>query len=191
MKRDKRRRILIEKRGRCSGHCCSNFYLPFSPEEIEAKYVLWTKFQGSGDKTNIMSMSVADQFQGCDTKTPIDIHLIFPMLSYLGQDVMPRQVRRVEPDPDRHYYSCKHWDQETGDCTIYEHRPQMCREYPYRGKCNYAACTWKSKKQKPSTPKERAAERRLLKADGLLDEAIAKPKGRRKALYDARKRKRH
>jgi Fe-S-cluster containining protein len=32
-------------------------------------------------------------------------------------------------------YRCKHWNETTGLCGIYEDRPDMCRDYPYRGAC--------------------------------------------------------
>lgn len=31
-------------------------------------------------------------------------------------------------------FTCKHWDGATRLCTIYERRPQMCRDYPEPGK---------------------------------------------------------
>ncbi len=34
-------------------------------------------------------------------------------------------------------YTCRHWDEETRLCTVYEDRPQMCREYPYAGRCQH------------------------------------------------------
>jgi Fe-S-cluster containining protein len=32
-------------------------------------------------------------------------------------------------------YKCRHWDEVTGLCGIYEDRPQMCRDYPYTQPC--------------------------------------------------------
>jgi Fe-S-cluster containining protein len=34
-----------------------------------------------------------------------------------------------EPDDKIKYYSCRHWDEETHLCTIYDERPWMCRTY--------------------------------------------------------------
>jgi Fe-S-cluster containining protein len=78
-----------------------------------------------------------------------DLHLIAPMVIYLGPKAKsPRYVNSHEKGPDVHRYRCKHWDSKTQDCTIYEIRPLMCREYPGRDKCNFAACTWESNKRK-------------------------------------------
>lgn len=39
-------------------------------------------------------------------------------------------------------YDCTHFNPTTGRCTIYERRPAMCREYPYRGgSCKREGCT--------------------------------------------------
>ncbi len=34
-------------------------------------------------------------------------------------------------DPDRSWYRCIYWDEDTRLCTAYENRPSMCSEYPY------------------------------------------------------------
>ena len=56
------------------------------------------------------------------------------------------------PTFEGYRYRCKHWDPETGDCTIYDIRPQMCRDYPGAHGCNYAACTWHSRRQEKKAP---------------------------------------
>lgn len=38
-------------------------------------------------------------------------------------------------------FNCKHFDRGTRDCTIYERRPQMCRDYPYGRACPRDGCT--------------------------------------------------
>ena len=42
-----------------------------------------------------------------------------------------------------HWYTCKHYDKVSGNCTDYENRPKMCSDYPYGGKCKYKGCTMK------------------------------------------------
>jgi Fe-S-cluster containining protein len=42
-----------------------------------------------------------------------------------------------EPDDEIKYYSCRHWDEETRLCTIYDERPWMCRTYPNEDKCDH------------------------------------------------------
>jgi Fe-S-cluster containining protein len=87
-----------------------------------------------------------------NTSTPLidrDIHLVAPMVEYLGPEAKPPKfVEGKETPGTGHRYRCKLWDPKTKNCTIYDIRPQMCRDYPGLGGCNFAACTWKSKKRK-------------------------------------------
>lgn len=40
-------------------------------------------------------------------------------------------------------YTCRHWDEETKLCGVYEDRPKMCRDFPYAEKCSYDCnCTF-------------------------------------------------
>ena len=133
--------------GRCSGHCCKAFTLPYSPDEIWATYQRW---RNQGTLQPIMKNG-----QLGTSGIPIDIFLIAPMLVYKGLMFPPfKQVRPDEPRIKHHIYTCKHFDAKK-KCTIYEYRPQMCRDYPYGKSCNYVACTWKERKEKPETAKER------------------------------------
>jgi Fe-S-cluster containining protein len=87
-----------------------------------------------------------------------DIELIYPMVKHLGFIEQPMQgVNPAPPGTASHgnYYSCKHFDRESRNCTIYEIRPGMCRDYPYRSTCNYAACTWHERKTQPIAREER------------------------------------
>lgn len=36
-----------------------------------------------------------------------------------------------------HHFTCRHWDEETRLCTVYEDRPAMCRDYPYGQECQH------------------------------------------------------
>jgi Fe-S-cluster containining protein len=114
-----------------------------------------------------------------DQPPPIyqDIHLIAPMVRYLGftYDHPPK----INPSDDEllgkpgtklHYYCCKHLDPKTRDCTIYEIRPAMCRGYPYDSQCNYAKCTWKAKRARKQSPAElRKRKRDLLEPATKLE----------------------
>lgn len=61
-----------------------------------------------------------------EAKIP-DVAVVAPMLVPLGS------VRRTE------IFTCKHLSQ-AGNCTIYETRPKMCREFPGPGICPYKNC---------------------------------------------------
>jgi Fe-S-cluster containining protein len=47
--------------------------------------------------------------------------------------------REYTSESEGHVYTCRHFDDETRLCTIYERRPEMCRDYPYghNGGCEY------------------------------------------------------
>lgn len=62
-------------------------------------------------------------------------------------DTARRRYAKRGPDPGewvlRHrrdplfQSACRFLDQERRRCTIYEHRPQACRDYPGTGRCGY------------------------------------------------------
>lgn len=153
-----------KKTDRCTGHCCREFWLGFSPEELMGAYHRWQQ-GGRGERATMSGTSQERELA--------EIHLIAPMVIHLGYtDQDPRRVNPTDADLKGekikgHRYRCKHWDSKTGDCTIYDIRPVMCRDYPGRGKgCNYAACTWRSRKAKKETRAERAKRRRRLLEEG-------------------------
>ena len=102
-----------------------------------------------------------------------EIFLIAPMVTYLGfgkdfyQRINPTDEELLGGEQDRHYYMCKHFNEKMKVCSIYEHRPPMCRDYPYRSECNYAGCTWKEKKARKLTAKQNQKRKRELKSSDL------------------------
>lgn len=47
-------------------------------------------------------------------------------------------VKGVRPGGGRPWFKCRHWDEGTRLCRIYERRPKMCRDYPHgEGKCEH------------------------------------------------------
>lgn len=142
----------MPKSSRCTGHCCTALYLPFSPEQLRDSYERW---RWSG--TPLYKGGLTPE----STSIYTDIYLVAPMLTYLGF-LKKTPLKSVNPTDDEllgksvggHYYSCKHFDHKKKICTIYEIRPQMCQGYPYGRKCNYAGCTWKSHKAKKETRAE-------------------------------------
>lgn len=146
---------------RCTGHCCEDFSLPFPPEELNAGYHRWVSREGAPMGMN--GHSLGPWYK--------DIWLIAPMVVYLGyKEGMPPRVNpsdeelKGEPELKYHRYKCKHFDPQTRDCTIYDIRPAMCRSYPGPSGCNYADCTWESRKVKKETPEETEARRKRLNA---------------------------
>lgn len=170
---------------RCTGHCCQMFTIPYSPEKMWASYHRWMK---SGEH---VSMNDGDT-------TPVaqDIFLIAPMLRYEGFHTK-QTIPVVNPsdgtlmgDEDipggAHYYSCKHFDTKANLCTIYEHRPAMCRDYPNGKPCNYKHCTWTSHKAKKETRGERAKRLRVLRNE---DKLVQDPGGGDVKLTSRKRRK--
>lgn len=160
-------------KGRCTGDCCRQFTLPLSPEQLRKGYELWLA-RGSG---HLMEMSATDGAK----YGPIysDIHLIYPMVVYIGFRVPPAGTNptdyelRLGKRESEHFYSCKHLG-ETGDCTIYEHRPRMCRRFPYGHRCQYQGCTWGEQRAVRETKAQ--TEKRWQALKGLrLDKEIKKP----------------
>lgn len=41
-------------------------------------------------------------------------------------------------------YMCNKWDEDTGLCTIYDERPEMCKDYPYARGCAHQGCGYES-----------------------------------------------
>jgi len=110
---------------RCSGHCCKQFHIPVSPEELKKDheiYLAWAEDQSKPPP----------HFK--------EIHIVGPMLIYIGRG----NFLDGEFAPDEngtYFYTCKNHDVVTGDCKIYQNRPKMCSDYPYGGVCAYKGCT--------------------------------------------------
>lgn len=166
---------MAKKLDRCSGHCCENFSLPLSPAELEASYYAWL---GREQGSSYVGMNGRESPRVCQ-----DIHLIYPMLVYLGYtDKRPPKINPSDekllgkPEVKLHRYRCKHLDPKTRDCTIYEIRPVMCRTYPDGRTCNFAGCTWSKYRAEPHTKAELAERRRELRKRSEPEPELIKPK---------------
>lgn len=147
---------------RCTGACCQNFYLLFSPEELLDAYHRWR--HGSGERVSMNGAASLPLYQ--------DMHLIAPMVVHLGYGTKaPKQVNPTDealqgkPEILAHRYRCKHFDATKKICTIYEIRPMMCRDYPGKNPCNFAGCIWTERKAKRETQKQRRERLERLKAE--------------------------
>lgn len=110
---------LVIYEGRCTGDCCRSFSLPFTQEQF-------AKIKADPEKQ----------------KRYKDGERIFNMILPLGNvRTLPNGVR--EKDAKLAYYTCWHHDPISGNCTIYDTRPRMCRLYPYGNECFYVDCTLK------------------------------------------------
>jgi Fe-S-cluster containining protein len=80
------------------------------------------------------------------------------------------------PPQTGHYYTCRHHDTVTGNCTTYETRPRVCRDYPfygsgYRNRCRYKTCTWEEAHNPPIAIDRYSLTRKIASARASLEEA--------------------
>lgn len=119
---------MYQQTSRCTGHCCRNFTLPFSPMEMN----FWHK----------VALKTKQKRWGEDTlKVP-------PMLIYLYSDnkhVNASRDQKLNTSKiTKYHYTCKNYDNDTGNCKIYDDRPNMCKSFNDRGQnCTYRDCTCK------------------------------------------------
>lgn len=101
------------------GHCCQGFVI--TTHTYAEMRDLW--------------------FAHLDGKAPegdrSDIAFIWPML-------------QLEEEGANGYgrFSCKHFDTRTGNCTQYERRPSMCRDFGVLAPCGFQACEWVGARQR-------------------------------------------
>jgi len=68
---------------------------------------------------------------------------IYRMVIYIGIGHLNHAGQRVKYYPR---YTCRNYNSDKKECEIYEDRPAMCRDYPYRGQtCTYPGCTFSGK----------------------------------------------
>lgn len=159
---------------RCTGHCCEDFSIEVSPEELAGSYQRWlgmshypethtgdmeiTASKGKG----LLGRPSGINYDGGCAKIYADIHLIYPMLEFIKKDrshqdnpghAMPRTV---------YHYRCKHFNKEKKMCGIYDIRPQICRAYGLLG-CGYKKCTWKK-----ATDIRKADKEKIKKKEDIL-----------------------
>lgn len=117
-----------EHNQRCSGHCCRRFYLPYTPEELQAMV--------DGTKSTGHRREELEQVAG----------MVIPLKPAKEYEFLVDGVTPVPADARGYYYTCKHHDEATGNCLNYENRPNMCSAFPFYGnpstRCEYKECTW-------------------------------------------------
>lgn len=114
---------------RCTGHCCRRFTVPLSASELERAREAMARQEWifPGDDGN--------------PRGPyIDHETLIGMLVHL--EVSDRNIDGTTAPNPVDWYTCRHL-QPSGDCGIYDARPGMCRNFPYRGDpCGFPGCTW-------------------------------------------------
>lgn len=114
--------------GRCTGHCCRGFTLPRTPDALR-------------------------DFEGFLGRRGDDVFVVADMAVFLGRIPMrdalvtayARHRNLIHGDADDFgidLWTCRHFDQSSGNCGIYDRRPRMCRDFPYGDPCPFADCGW-------------------------------------------------
>lgn len=118
---------------RCSGHCCKSF-------SVDVVYA-----------NGGLEACRAKHAAGDPAWASEEHRVVLDMLIELGEGTANPTAPDEEGDFGM-FYGCKHHDENSGDCRIYERRPAMCREYPYRGiSCKYKSCTFRRAPEEPVT----------------------------------------
>lgn len=180
-----------EKNGRCSGHCCKGFQIGgMNIEELRFEYENWLRAQNDGSPNILMSgqpeVDSSRRLRMMDTIRP-DIHVVYPMVIPLGKltkNPLPL-INEGRQDPKGvgvEMFGCKHLS-ESGDCTIYDARPLMCRQYALHKNCEYQDCTWEGHQEKKREPlKEIHLEKIPEPPDDPLDYKLTEKALSRKAV---------
>lgn len=128
---------------RCTGHCCKDFTLPISPMQ----FAWWAKLVKLGKKPIFWRLygprrSFGDMARGAVTNhIPEEIAKVADMVifKFASKTCLGNPGRKI---PHLLYhYTCRHFDEKSGNCTNYANRPDMCRSYPNGGMCKYKGCT--------------------------------------------------
>jgi Fe-S-cluster containining protein len=107
----------------CTGRCCTVFYLPKTEAELAAGFA--GRVSGGQQILNMIEP------------------LTFDAAAERWEAIWHEPLREglLREDGAGHLYTCRHWDERSGLCGIYESRPSMCSTYPYDRACDYCEYT--------------------------------------------------
>jgi len=127
---------------RCTGHCCRELVLPVPP-------CVLAMMAATAERT----LDDLDQPWRSPFPARLVGHYRVPHALTEGRFTWARArdvvtlaagmklVRHDErPFAIRHVYRCTHLN-EAGDCSIYDDRPNLCRDYPHGEPCQHLGCT--------------------------------------------------
>jgi Fe-S-cluster containining protein len=121
---------------RCSGDCCRSFHLKgYSRSELQHR-----AFKQLDNAEELAAMpDVRDETKQKAMAEAIEVAKVAAMIRpFVGESPSHAGVWRHEKD---HFFTCVHFDGT--NCTNYEERPNICRDYPYGNACEQPTCTWK------------------------------------------------
>lgn len=105
----------------CDGRCCAVFCLPHTIRQLRQKAAAGALEDGAF----IAAMVI-----------PLTPNQARERAAEFGTKLEARWEHRG------HHFACRHWDEETRLCTVYEQRPTMCRDFPYGRGCHNEGCSF-------------------------------------------------
>lgn len=138
---------------RCTGSCCRCFVLS-TPMQRLYTGAENDQAKREGRPTNPWAPRI------------YDAEFVADMLIYLGRGATPpvALAARAPLDGQPHeWFTCRHLS-PAGDCTAYESRPKLCRDYGVQHVCEHNNCTGPSR---PDGPAARLI--RLLTENGFYE----------------------
>lgn len=108
---------------RCTGHCCRGFDLPFdldTLDQLRLAYEAHPDLEPNEDKPDTWPDGLVYPEDGRQIVT-----MVIPL----------------ELGPRGQLFTCRNLDAAGIDCTAYDTRPAMCREFPYGRACPFDGCT--------------------------------------------------
>ncbi len=145
---------------RCEGHCCRAFFLAQTPAVLRALADDASPIDAA-ELRQIADMIVPiREVWGGDPSPMDDRFHTYESFNAIGK-------RDMGHPPIGALYTCRNFDERSGQCTSYETRPGMCRDFPYTHRCPFRGCTWSAVKG----PVDRRGGRVALVV--LKDDALA------------------
>jgi Fe-S-cluster containining protein len=125
----------------CSGTCCAAFRLDYTLTEMRRAPVDSAGGVPLGDKW----IDPSERDQLVDMLVPLTPKEARERNQKFGGN---ENDKTHWPWSDRgHQFTCRHWDEDTRLCGIYEDRPMMCREFPYGKPCSFGCSCTEGKKR--------------------------------------------
>jgi len=119
--------------GRCTGHCCDTIPLSYSPDTLAVLTL------------NLDALFILDNWKYLGELTVKEAGVLDKV--YMLRELADGSARM-------HFYQCLRWDAVTGNCTVYDSRPRLCKDHPTpgAGPCERKECTSDSARNRPCGP---------------------------------------
>ncbi len=118
----------------CDGRCCAVFTFSSSIDDLRES-VAGTLVRNEKPIKIVDDEVLLDMFIPLTQEEAAERRERFGLVYTRAPEGVQCQQDGSAP-PDQHY-TCRHWDEDTGLCGIYEDRPNMCRDFPYGKVCTH------------------------------------------------------